>query len=149
MAFLKILFGPDRGFLLPPFCRTVHDSSRATDKEGTESCRTGSRESHSSRFFPEELGMDVNALSRITQGLPAVATPVSADNASQNRQVVQAVKALNKSEMFGEDNGLDFQTDPVSKRLVVRVVNRTTGEVISQIPPEYVLRLADDLKQKS
>jgi len=93
--------------------------------------------------------MDVNALSRITQGLPAVATPVSADNASQNRQVVQAVKALNKSEMFGEDNGLDFQTDPVSKRLVVRVVNRTTGEVISQIPPEYVLRLADDLKQKS
>jgi uncharacterized FlaG/YvyC family protein len=51
--------------------------------------------------------------------------------------------------MFGEDNGLDFQTDPVSRRLVVKVVNRTTGEVISQIPPEYVLRLADDLKQKS
>lgn len=93
--------------------------------------------------------MDVNALSRITQGLPAVATPISADNASQNRQVVQAVKALNKSEMFGQDNGLDFQTDPVTKRLVVRVVNRTTGEVVSQIPPEYVLQLADDLKQKS
>jgi uncharacterized FlaG/YvyC family protein len=93
--------------------------------------------------------MDVNALSRIMQASPAVATPISADTASQNRQVVQAVKALNKSEMFGEDNGLDFQTDPVSRRLVVKVVNRTTGEVISQIPPEYVLRLADDLKQKS
>jgi len=92
--------------------------------------------------------MDVNALSRITQGLPAVATPISADNASQNRQVVQAVKALNKSEMFGQDNGLDFQTDPVTKQLVVRVVNRTTGEVVSQIPPEYVLQLADDLKEK-
>jgi flagellar protein FlaG len=93
--------------------------------------------------------MDVNALSRITQALPAAATPVPANNASQNRQVVQAVKALNKSEMFGEDNGLEFQRDPDTKRLVVKVVNRATGDVISQIPPEYILRLAEDLKQKS
>ena len=91
--------------------------------------------------------MDVNALSRITQAAPATATPVSADPASQNRQVVQAVKALNKSEMFGEDNGLEFQKDPDTKHWVVKVVNRTTGDVISQIPPEYVLRLAQDFKQ--
>jgi flagellar protein FlaG len=91
--------------------------------------------------------MDVNSLSRITQSAPASATPVSADATSQNRQVVQAVKALNKTEMFGEDNGLEFQKDPDTKRWVVKVVNRTTGDVISQIPPEYVLRLAEDLKQ--
>jgi uncharacterized FlaG/YvyC family protein len=90
--------------------------------------------------------MDVNSLNRITQGSPAVATPVSEDTASQKRQVVQAVKALNKSEMFGEDNGLDIQRDPLSKRWVVKVVNRTTGDVISQVPAEYVLRLAEDLK---
>jgi uncharacterized FlaG/YvyC family protein len=71
------------------------------------------------------------------------------DSAAQNRQVVQAVKALNKTEMFGSDNGLEFQRDPESKRWVVKVVNRTTGDVVSQIPPEYVLRLADDLKEKS
>jgi uncharacterized FlaG/YvyC family protein len=93
--------------------------------------------------------MDVNALSRVTQGAPASATPVAVDSAAQNRQVVQAVKALNKSEMFGSDNGLEFQRDPESKRWVVKVVNRTTGDVVSQIPPEYVLRLADDLKEKS
>ena len=93
--------------------------------------------------------MDVNALSRVTQGAPASAIPVAVDSAAQNRQVVQAVKALNKSEMFGSDNGLEFQRDPESKRWVVKVVNRTTGDVVSQIPPEYVLRLADDLKQKS
>jgi len=93
--------------------------------------------------------MDVNALSRVTQAAPASATPVAVDTAAQNRQVVQAVKALNKSEMFGSDNGLEFQRDPESKRWVVKVVNRTTGDVVSQIPPEYVLRLADDLKQKS
>jgi len=93
--------------------------------------------------------MDVNALSRVTQGAPVSATPVAVDSAAQNRQVVQAVKALNKSEMFGSDNGLEFQRDPESKRWVVKVVNRTTGDVVSQIPPEYVLRLAEDLKQKS
>ena len=93
--------------------------------------------------------MDVNTLSRIAGAAPAVATPVSADAASQNRQVVQAVKALNKSEMFGEDNGLEFQKDPDSKRWVVKVVNKTTGDVISQVPAEYLLRLADSLQQKS
>jgi uncharacterized FlaG/YvyC family protein len=93
--------------------------------------------------------MDVNALSRVTQGVPASAIPVAVDSAAQNRQVVQAVKALNKSEMFGSDNGLEFQRDPDSKRWVVKVVNRTTGDVVSQIPPEYVLRLAEDLKEKS
>ncbi|MEI9972856.1 MAG: flagellar protein FlaG [Ignavibacteriota bacterium] len=93
--------------------------------------------------------MDVNALSRITQGAPAAATPLKEDVVSQNRQVVQAVKALNQSEMFGEDNGLEFQRDPESRRWVVKVVNRTTGDVVSQVPAEYVLRLAEDLKQKS
>jgi uncharacterized FlaG/YvyC family protein len=93
--------------------------------------------------------MDVNALSRVTQGAPTSATPVAVDSAAQNRQVVQAVKALNKSEMFGSDNGLEFERDPESKRWVVKVVNRTTGDVVSQIPPEYVLRLADDVKEKS
>ena len=93
--------------------------------------------------------MDVNALSRITQALPAAATPIPADNASENRQVVQAVRAVNKSEMFGQDNAVEFQRDPETKRMVVKVVNRTTKDVISQIPPEYVLRLAEDLKQKS
>jgi uncharacterized FlaG/YvyC family protein len=32
---------------------------------------------------------------------------------------------------------------------VVKVINRKTKDVISQIPPEYVLRLAENLKQKS
>jgi uncharacterized FlaG/YvyC family protein len=30
---------------------------------------------------------------------------------------------------------------------VVRVINRKTREVVSQVPEEYVLRLAEDLKK--
>jgi uncharacterized FlaG/YvyC family protein len=91
--------------------------------------------------------MDVTALNRITQALPAVATAIPADKSSENRQIVQAVKALNKSEMFGEENDLVFQRDPQTQRMVARVINRNTKDVVSQIPAEYVLRLADDLKQ--
>jgi uncharacterized FlaG/YvyC family protein len=90
--------------------------------------------------------MDVSALSRISQALPAAATALPVDKAAENREVVQAVKALNSTEMFGQDNDLVFQKDPQSQRMVVKIVNRKTNDVISQIPPEYVLALADDLK---
>ena len=65
----------------------------------------------------------------------------------ENREVVQAVKALNETEMFGQDNQLRFQKDPRTGRIVVKVVNNKTNEVVSQIPAEYLLSLAQDLKQ--
>ena len=64
------------------------------------------------------------------------------DRSADSREVIQAVKALNGTQMFGEDNELLFQRDRQTQRMVVRVVNKNTQEVISQIPPEYVLRLA-------
>ena len=71
---------------------------------------------------------------------------ISRDKTSENRAVVQSVKALNGTGMFEQENQLLFQKDPQSQRMVVRVVNRMTREVVSQVPPEYVLRLAEYLK---
>jgi uncharacterized FlaG/YvyC family protein len=31
--------------------------------------------------------------------------------------------------------------------MLIQVVDRKTREVVSQVPPEYVLRLAEDLKK--
>lgn len=89
--------------------------------------------------------MDSTAIHRIPQAVPAEA---AADSAQPpvTREVVQAVKALNQTEMFGQDNQLEFQRDQASRRMVIRVVNRKTNEVVSQVPPEYVLRLAENLK---
>jgi flagellar protein FlaG len=90
-------------------------------------------------------------ISSVSRNVPAVAAPASAvpvDRAAENREVVRAVKALNGTEMFGEDNQLRFQRDAETQRMVIRVVNAKTGDVISQIPAEYVLRLAEDLKPK-
>jgi len=91
--------------------------------------------------------MDVTAVNRSLQTAPTNTTPVPVDQAAQNRDVVQAVKALNETEMLGQDNELRFQKDQQTGRMVVRVVNSKTNEVISQIPAEYVLRLAEDLKR--
>jgi len=91
--------------------------------------------------------MDVNAVNRIVHNVPTNAATITPDAAGQTREVVQAVKALNQTEMFGQENELQFQRDTKTKRMVVRVINRKTKEVISQAPPEYVLRLAEDLKK--
>lgn len=63
-----------------------------------------------------------------------------------NREVIQAVRAVNASEKLGDSNELVFSLDRQTRRPVIRVVNRITNEVIQQIPNEQVLRLAEDLK---
>jgi uncharacterized FlaG/YvyC family protein len=91
--------------------------------------------------------MDVTSLNRITQAPPATVPAIPAEKVAENREIIQAVKALNSTEMFGQENQLMFHKDRDSQRMVVRVVNRKTNEVVSQIPPEYVLRLADGSRQ--
>lgn len=91
--------------------------------------------------------MDLTAIDRGAAGLHAPAPAVEVDRAAEKRQVVQAVKAINGAEMFGSENELCFQKDAETNRLVVRVINRKTKEVVSQVPEEYVLRLAEDLKK--
>jgi len=90
--------------------------------------------------------MDITAINRGASGLNAPAPAIPVDRTSENREVIQAVKALNGAEMFGPENELRFQQDPNTRRMVIRMVNRQTSEVVSQVPPEYVLRLAQDLK---
>ncbi len=91
--------------------------------------------------------MDISAVDRV--GAVPVETPSApADRAAENREVVRAVKALNATEMFGSDNELMFQLDQRTQRMLIRVVNSKTKEVISQVPPEYVLRLAADLHSR-
>ena len=91
--------------------------------------------------------MDLTAIGGSATGIHAPVPAVTVDRAAENRQVVQAVKAVNGTEMFGPENELCFQKDPETNRLVVRVVNRKTKEGLSQVPEEYVLRLAEDLKK--
>lgn len=65
---------------------------------------------------------------------------------SQTRDLIQAVRAVNAAGSLGSDSELRFAFDRDSKRPVMRIVDRRTHEVLSQIPPEKVLRMAEALK---
>lgn len=82
--------------------------------------------------------------------LPASAPqPVSQEQVAERKQLIQAVREVNKSELLGENNELTFVMDRKSRKALVRVVNRQTNEVVLQIPPEYLLRMAEELKRNS
>jgi flagellar protein FlaG len=90
--------------------------------------------------------VDITAVNRSMNASVAVTPAVPVAKAAEIRGTVQAVKALNGTQMFGQDNQLVFERDQHSHRMVVRLINRNTHEVVSQFPAEYVLRLAEDLK---
>ena len=93
--------------------------------------------------------MDISAINRGITGVHAPDPVLPVDKVAEKREVVRAIKAVNGTEMFGPENELRFQRDPETNRFVVKVVNRKTREVISQVPEEYILRLAEDLKRLS
>ena len=65
---------------------------------------------------------------------------------SENRQIIQAVRAVNASANLGDSNELTFYLDQRTRRPVIKIVNRNTNEVVEQIPNERVLRLAEALR---
>ncbi len=90
--------------------------------------------------------MDVTPLHTAPQAAAPAAAPVSAEQQAQNRQLIQAVHAVNASELFGQDSELTFTLDRETRRAVIRIVNRKTKEVIRQIPAESVLHAAGSVR---
>lgn len=85
------------------------------------------------------------------QSKGAAPTPPAANvppqQAAERRQLLKATDTLNSSQTFGENNELVFVFDRTSHRPIMRVVDKKTNDVIMQLPPDYVLQLADDAEQ--
>jgi flagellar protein FlaG len=93
--------------------------------------------------------MDIAPVQRPGTALAAPAAPLDSQRAAENREIVQAVKAINAAELLGSNSELTFQVDRMTQRAVIRLVDKETKHVIRQIPPEYVLRMAEDLAQSA
>ena len=97
----------------------------------------------------EDGDMDITLIDNVQrQGLIAQIQPATPEVAAQRREVVQAVKALNKAEPFGDGRELTYSIDRRTHRIVTRVVDRSTGDVVSQLPAEYVLRMAEEYQKQ-
>jgi len=87
----------------------------------------------------------IGAVHAAGPSLAAAAATAPPERSPEHREIIQAVKAVNASGMFGTNSELTFVLDRETHRPVVRIVDRATNEPIRQIPPEYVLRIAEDL----
>jgi uncharacterized FlaG/YvyC family protein len=87
--------------------------------------------------------MNISSINNLASLPTAASQPVQPPNPDQ-KALIQAVKAVNAAEMFGQENELTYIIDRAAKIAVARVVNRKTGEVVLQIPNEEVLRMAEE-----
>lgn len=74
--------------------------------------------------------------------LPTAEPVIDREQIEERRVLVKAIKAINATEMFGENNELTFVLDRETRKPLLRIVDRETREVIRQLPPEDTLRLA-------
>jgi len=75
-------------------------------------------------------------------------SPLTPQQRIQQAELIHAVEAMNQTELFGQSNELTYSFDRESRKLILQLVNRETKEVVRQIPPEYLLRLAEDAKRQ-
>jgi len=86
--------------------------------------------------------MVISSIKPSNDALPE-AQQVPLAESAQRRQLIQASRSVNESGMLGQ-NELVLLMDRATHRPIIRIEDRETHEVILQIPPEYVLRLAQD-----
>jgi len=67
--------------------------------------------------------------------------------ADKPEDVKAAVEKLNQS-LEDDNRQVRFEIDPSSSRVITKVVDASTKEVLRQIPSEEVLRMAEALKGK-
>ena len=72
---------------------------------------------------------------------------LAAENKAEAR--VRGLRAINQSELFGHDRELVLARDPTTRHDVIKIVSRSDGEVIGQVPTEVVLQMAAFWQPKS
>lgn len=60
--------------------------------------------------------------------------------------VDEALNVLNQAAVF-EQRSLSFMVDEVSGRSIIKVIDRSTEQLIRQIPSEELLKVAQDIKR--
>lgn len=90
------------------------------------------------------------AISPITfSPLPTVLAPAPAATPPPNRDVATAVQTLNQNGTAGPGREFSIAIDGKSRVPVVRIVDSITNELIEQIPSQYILDLAQQIKQET
>ncbi len=80
-----------------------------------------------------------------TTATVSTGTPVSAANATEQKQQVEAAVKAVKEFIQPMAGNLEFQMDEETDKLVIKIVDSSSGELIRQIPSEEMLEIAKAL----
>lgn len=72
---------------------------------------------------------------------------LSPEQRAEQALLIKAVEAVNQAKLFGESTELTFSLDRRTNKLILQIVDRETREVVRQIPPEFLRRLSEDLRE--
>ena len=62
------------------------------------------------------------------------------------REKLEEISELLNFEMKARSTNLDFQVDEPTNRVVVKVINKDTGDVIREVPSEAILRVSKNIE---
>ncbi len=88
--------------------------------------------------------MTVSRLESVTTGdltilsLGRAAPPSESESSAPKSETAQALQEIEEF-LGGFDKRLEFTIDDEAERVVVRVLDRSTGDIIRQVPPEHLL----------
>ena len=77
----------------------------------------------------------------------AVPVPLSPKDRIQQDKLIKAVHVVNQSKLAGQNREMTYSVDPTSHRLIIKLVDTATQEVIRQVPSEELLRFAEELSR--
>jgi flagellar protein FlaG len=87
--------------------------------------------------------ISITAATPVTEPQTSTAGSSPQVNRSLNHAVANAVRQLNEAGYAGQGREVTFSVDRATKTPVIKVIDTSTKEVISQWPSEYLLEIAD------
>jgi uncharacterized FlaG/YvyC family protein len=81
----------------------------------------------------------------VASSFPTNQPSLTSQDSARDRQVIAAVRKLNEAGSLGSEREFSYALDQKTQKLVVRIVDPATKDVIDQIPSEVVLRAARQL----
>lgn len=76
---------------------------------------------------------------------PAPQAPVQQNSEPKLQQLQQAVQNINRTLQASRSTALEFSVDQSTKRTVVKVVDKESGDLIRQIPSDAALAIAESI----
>ncbi|HEV2201099.1 MAG TPA: flagellar protein FlaG [Bryobacteraceae bacterium] len=92
--------------------------------------------------------MDVSSISNLSVPSAPIDHASPPPATADQRALIRAVRAVNAAELFGQDNELTFVLDRAARRVLVRIIDKNTGELVQQLPAEAIVQMAEELNGK-